>query len=528
MNTVGPPASRPRPDGLSNSQIKKGANVMTLRSNLKTLIPILILLALLSVSVTAQATHCSDSLPRNERPSAPSSVFPGMGTGAIPEATGGPANWAAPLNITFNVNGVNGLIRHIVLNISMTHTYVGDLEVVLHSPNAQTGNVVFARVGATSMASFGDNSNLSGTYTFSDFATANPWTVATNQACGTDCVVTPQAYRSTQAGPSTNPAPMTSFRSAFTNTLVPNGTWTLRIRDGGGGDTGFVTAASLSIETFYSRTNFDFDGDDKTDIGIFRPGSAQWWINRSSTGSTFALQFGAATDKLVPADFTGDGRTDVAVWRPSTGEWFVLRSDNFSYYAFPFGTNGDIPAPDDYDDDGRADAAVFRPSNGMWFIQRSSGGGIASQQFGAPGDVPVVGDYDVDGCADMAIYRPSNGEWWINRTRWGVLNVQFGAPGDKPVPGDYSGDGKTDAAVWRPSNGTWYVLRAENMTMYSMTFGASGDIPTPGDYDGDFKADAAVFRPSNSTWYVLRWTGGTMIQQFGAAGDRPIPNAFVP
>ena len=501
---------------------------MTFRCSLKGLIPILLFQAMLSVSVPAQGGSCSDPLSnRSERPSAPSGVFTGMGTGAIPEATGGPANWAAPLNVTFNVNGVNGQIRHVVLTISMTHTYVGDLEVALFSPNAQTVNPVFARIGATSLQSFGDNSNLSGTYTFSDFGTTNPWTVATDIGCGTDCIITPQSYRSTQAGPSTNPAPITSFRSAFTPTLNPNGTWTLRIRDGGGGDTGFVTAASLSIETFYSRANFDFDGDDKTDIGIFRPGSAQWWINRSSTGSTVALQFGASTDRLVPADFTGDGKTDVAIWRPSTGEWFVLRSENFSYYAFPFGTNGDIPAPADYDDDGRADAAVFRPSTGTWFILRTSCG-LQTQQFGAPGDVPVVGDYDVDGIADVGIFRPSVGEWWIRRSRSSVLAVRFGSPGDLPVPGDYSGDGRTDPAVWRPSTGTWYMLRAENMTFYAVPFGANGDIPAPGDYDGDFKIDQAVFRPSNSTWYLNRSTAGIVIQQFGTASDRPIPNAFVP
>jgi hypothetical protein len=72
---------------------------------------------------------------------------------------------------------------------------------------------------------------------------------------------------------------------------------------------------------------FDFDGDGKTDIGIFRPSVAEWWINRSSTGVTTAVQFGASTDKIAPGDFTGDGKTDITFWQPSTGFWFVLRSE---------------------------------------------------------------------------------------------------------------------------------------------------------------------------------------------------------
>src|SRR5688572_213017 len=35
---------------------------------------------------------------------------------------------------------------------------------------------------------------------------------------------------------------------------------------------------------------FDFDGDGKTDVGIFRPPVGEWWINHSSNQSTFAAQ----------------------------------------------------------------------------------------------------------------------------------------------------------------------------------------------------------------------------------------------
>jgi uncharacterized delta-60 repeat protein len=292
-----------------------------------------------------------------------------------------------------------------------------------------------------------------------------------------------------------------------------------------------VNRASIAKLSFaapeQNEAPFDFDGDGKTDIGIFRPTGAEWWINRSSNGSTFAAQFGTSTDRIVPADYTGDGKADIAVWRPSDGNWFVLRSEDFSFYAFPFGTNGDLPAPADYDNDGIADPAVFRPSNGVWFIMRSSGG-THIEQFGSNGDVPVAADYDNDGKADLAIFRTSLGQWWINRSTAGVIAVTFGNSADKPTPGDFTGDGKADIALWRPADGNWFVLRSEDFSFYAFPFGTVGDIPAPGDYDGDGKFDATVFRPSNSVWFSERSTAGTLILQFGSAGDMPVPNAFVP
>jgi uncharacterized delta-60 repeat protein len=280
------------------------------------------------------------------------------------------------------------------------------------------------------------------------------------------------------------------------------------------------------------RAPFDFDGDGKTDIGIFRPAGAvsEWWINRSSTGLTFALQFGASTDRITPADYTGDGKSDIAFFRPSSGEWYVLRSEDFSFFALPFGTNGDVPVPADYDADGKADFAVFRPSSSTWFISQSGGAPTRIVQFGAAGDQPVVADYDGDGKADVAIYRNAGGvaQWWIERSTAGSLALQFGASTDKAVQGDYTGDGKADVAVWRPSTGEWFIIRSEDFSFYGFPFGASTDTPAPGDYDGDGKFDATVFRPSSATWFIARSTAGTQIVQFGATGDRPIPNAFIP
>lgn len=278
-------------------------------------------------------------------------------------------------------------------------------------------------------------------------------------------------------------------------------------------------------------TSFDFDGDNKTDISIFRPSNGQWWINRSEDNSTFVATFGLSSDRIMPADFTGDGKTDIAFFRPSTGNWFILRSEDNSFYSFPFGAVNDIPNVGDFDGDSKADVAVFRPSNTTWYINKSSGGTLI-QQFGAANDIPAVADYDGDGKADIAIFRPngaSGAEWWRqNSSNNQVFAAQFGSSSDKPVQGDYTGDGKSDIAFWRPSNGNWYILRSEDSSFYAFPFGANGDIPTSGDYDGDGKTDAAVFRPINTTWYVNRSTAGTLIQQFGVSGDKPVPSAFIP
>ena len=298
--------------------------------------------------------------------------------------------------------------------------------------------------------------------------------------------------------------------------------------DGGTeGDRILTASATIQPSAATDLPVFDFDGDGKTDIGIFRPTPAEWWYLRSSDGSNRALQFGQTSDKLAPADYTGDGKTDIAFWRPATGQWFILRSEDNSFFALPFGINGDIPAPADFDGDGKADQAVFRPSNRTWFINKSSGGTTITQ-FGVTGDVPAVADYDGDGMADIAIFRPAPGEWWINRSSAGLLAFRFGSSSDKLTQGDYTGDGKADAAIWRPSTGQWFVLRSENMTFFAAPFGTTGDVPAPGDYDGDGKFDFAVFRPSASTWFVQRSTQGTLITPFGINGDIPVQTAYIP
>jgi subtilisin len=292
--------------------------------------------------------------------------------------------------------------------------------------------------------------------------------------------------------------------------------------------TGTITAAGQTFTINQApRRLYDFDGDLKSDVAVFRPANGGWYIINSLNGSVTGLQFGVNGDLIAPADFDGDGRSDIGVFRPSDGGWYRLNSSNNAFVAAQFGTSGDLPVAGDFDGDGRADVSVFRPSNGSWYRLNSSNGQFVGAQFGANGDKPQVGDFDGDGRSDLAVFRPANGAWYVLRSSDNqFFGVGFGLGSDVPTTADFDGDGRADIAVYRPSVGVWYRLNSSNGQFAAQQFGIAEDKPVAADYDGDGRADVAVFRPSNGTWYLNRSTAQFTAVQFGANGDAPAPAAF--
>ncbi len=297
----------------------------------------------------------------------------------------------------------------------------------------------------------------------------------------------------------------------------------------------------------------DFDGNGKTDFAVVRNtgggvgGQITWYIGLNGPGTTYASQWGISGDTFLPVDFDGDNKSDIAVWRsgaPTVAAFYILQSQTNTLRIELFGQTGDDPSVvSDYDGDGKADPAVYRAgaSAGLqstWYYRGSlnnPSGNVTFVPWGQNGDFPAPGDYDGDGKGDFVIQRNNGGgqaRFWLLQTTAGFDSVVFGTPTDVIVPGDYDGDGKTDIATARASGGNliWFVRPSTtgvvSGTPYA-TFGASAtDFFAQGDYDGDGKTDVGIWRasatPGASTFWVLGTTSGAFSVPFGANGDFPV------
>jgi subtilisin-like proprotein convertase family protein len=176
----------------------------------------------------------------------PTFPFNQTNTGSIPDGTAAtPPAFGAPLVINVPVSGLASNVSEVHVSVTMSHVFLGDLELTLKSPGGTRSHLLFGRAGAITTAGFGYGVAIDGRYVFTDTAASNLWTVA---AAGS---LPAGNYRTTAAGGAgqVNPAPVTSLNATFSG-LTPaqaNGTWTIEARDAASPDVGSITAASLTF-----------------------------------------------------------------------------------------------------------------------------------------------------------------------------------------------------------------------------------------------------------------------------------------
>jgi hypothetical protein len=291
-----------------------------------------------------------------------------------------------------------------------------------------------------------------------------------------------------------------------------------------------------------SRAN-DFNGDNISDYSIARAANATsqatWWIQNSGgavTVTPWGLGVGfAAGDRATPSDFDGDGRTDIAVWRPGSpgvAAFYILQSSNNSLRIVQFGQTGDDPSlVGDYDGDGSADPAVYRDGGAgqSTFFYRASmnnpNGNITYVPFGLGGDKPIPGDFGGDGKYDFQVARNTGGNMihWLLVNGGGVSGYQFGLPTDRFATGDFDGDGRTDVAAIRDGGATglfWFVRGSSAGIYPQFQFGVGAtDFITLGDYDGDRRTDISIWRSGSATAFFQNFNTNSLrnVYTFGTS-----------
>jgi Tol biopolymer transport system component len=198
----------------------------------------------------------------------------------------------------------------------------------------------------------------------------------------------------------------------------------------------------------------NWDGDSRTDIGVFRNGTFHLALLKGAGGPTFVqelapITFGQAGDLPVGGDWDGDGKDDVGVFRPgATGRLllrqplriFPLNQTFFFTIAFDFGTAGDLPVAGDWDGDGDDSPGLFGSGDGLFRITNTLSSNIdASFNLGGPGDLPMAGDWAAAGKDGAGVFLTSFQTMVLATDVQGKpgITVLFGQPGDLPVGGSW-------------------------------------------------------------------------------------------
>jgi subtilisin-like proprotein convertase family protein len=455
--------------------------------------------------------------------------------GTTSVATGfSPDGYAATVSADYR----NFAIQWVEVDLSLTHTRLGDLKIHLISPDGTDSILLDHPAGGTENTSelsftfstnhawgespvgtwrlyvedsgtaggsleawtlhiYGDQQTADTTYYYTnDFAALAGDRSTLSDASGDDTINAAAVTGAVLIDLTPGATSMIGGRSMVisADTVIEN------VHGGDGNDTISGNAAGNTLHGGRGDDTLSGGaGDDELHGGLGRDtlyggaGHDQFWIDRPGGGA----------DLL--GDFTGDGMGDVAWYNPATGAIDLWQlndgrwAGSIDVGAHPAGWRP--VASDDFNGDGATDIAWYNAATGnidIWML--ANGRWSASVDVGShpAGWQPIgAGDFNGDGASDIAWFDPVTNNldiWMLADGRWSA-SVDVGAhpAGWTPAVGDFNGDGTSDilwvnagsnaVEVWELDNGHWAASVDLGERPAGSSIGAIGDFDQNGASD---------------------------------------------
>ncbi len=264
----------------------------------------------------------------------------------------------------------------------------------------------------------------------------------------------------------------------------------------------------------------DFNGDALIDLGLHNSDTGVWEVAISQAGVfTAALDwmtgFGATRDWApTGGDFNGDGKTDVGIYNSATGEFKPALSSGSGFIAqstwltFSGASATWQIFTGNFNADKYTDLGFYNRDTGEVRVALGTGTGFNAVSTwlnnADTGYAAMGGDFNGDGLTDLCLFKKTSGEFKVvfSNSRsfvdGGVWLSGFATDRD-PFLSDFNHDGLTDIGYWEQSSGSWFYAISTgsqfvNKGVWLTNFGAtSDDSATTGDFNGDGVMDRALF-----------------------------------
>ena len=276
----------------------------------------------------------------------------------------------------------------------------------------------------------------------------------------------------------------------------------------------------------------DFNGDALTDLGLHNSDTGTWEVAISDKGSFTAAvdwltNFGTTRDwQPIGGDFNGDAKTDIGIYNSSTGELKIATSTGTGFssggtwLSVSFVSSAWQLFTANFNADKYTDIALYNRDAGEVRVALGTGSGFGSfntwlSNTSDTGYIAMSGDFNADSLSDLCLFKKTTGEFkvafsnskaFVDESSW----ISGYATDKDPLLSDFNNDGLTDIGYWDKTSYTWdYAISTgtgfKGQGTWLSNFGqSSDDSATTGDFDGNGITDAAIF--DRDKIGIDRWT----------------------